>query len=99
MRSYPATVQAPQPLIPGKLWYAVYARAQHQKQVATQLARQEVECFLPLYESVRRWKDRRVILNLPLFPGYVFVRLELRDRTKVLQTRSEERRVGKECRL
>ena len=80
------TAQAPQPLLPGKLWYAVYTRAQHQKRVATQLEGRALECFLPLYESVRRWKDRRVILNLPLFPGYVFVRLELRDRTKVLQT-------------
>lgn len=86
MRSYPATVQAPQPLPPGKLWYAVYTRAQHEKQVATQLAQQAVECFLPLYESVRRWKDRRVVLNLPLFPSYVFVHLDLPDRLKVLQT-------------
>ena len=86
MRSYPATLSAAQPLLPGKLWYAVYTRAQHQKQVATQLARQAVECFLPLYESVRRWKDRRVIVSLPLFPGYVFVRLERSDRIKVLQT-------------
>jgi transcription antitermination factor NusG len=45
-----------------------------------------VECFLPLYDSVRRWKDRRVVLNLPLFPSYVFVHLNLSDRLKVLQT-------------
>ena len=86
MRSDPATVQAAQPLPPGRLWYAVYTRAHRQKQVATQLARQAVECFLPLYESARRWKDRRVIVSLPLFPGYVFVRLERSDRIKVLQT-------------
>jgi transcription antitermination factor NusG len=54
--------------------------------VATQLERQALECFLPLYESVRRWKDRRVVLNLPLFPSYVFVHLELSDRLRVLHT-------------
>ena len=43
-----------------------------------------MESFLPLYESMRYWKDRRVRLQLPLFPGYVFVRLALRDRLQVL---------------
>ena len=85
MLSHPTSAQAP-PLPPGKLWYAVYTRAQHEKQVATQLTGQPLECFLPLYESLRRWKDRRVVLSLPLFPSYVFVHLDLLDRRKVLQT-------------
>jgi transcription antitermination factor NusG len=44
-----------------------------------------MECFLPVYKSVRRWKDRRKVLELPLFPGYVFVRLALRERLRVLE--------------
>lgn len=43
---------------------------------------------------MRRWKDRRVRLQLPLFPGYVFVRLALRDHLKVLQVPSVVRLVG-----
>src|ERR1700686_1213577 len=66
-------------------WYAAYTCANHEKGVAQQLERRSVECFLPLYESVRRWKDRRVRLQMPLFPGYVFVRLALRDRLRLLQ--------------
>jgi transcription antitermination factor NusG len=66
-------------------WYAAYTCAQHEKRVAEQLTRRSVEHFLPLYETFRRWKDRRVRLELPLFPGYVFVRLALRDRLQVLQ--------------
>lgn len=66
-------------------WYAAYTSANHEKRVAEQLQRRSVENFLPLYESVRRWKDRRVRLKLPLFPGYVFVHMALRDRLKVLQ--------------
>ena len=68
-------------------WYAAYTRANHEKRVAEQLERRSTECFLPLYESVRRWKDRRVRLHLPLFPGYVFVRLALRDRLRVQNSR------------
>lgn len=82
----PETAPVEQPPLPGKLWYAIYTRAQHQKQVATQLEGRAVECFLPLYQSVRRWKDRRVVLNLPLFPSYVFVHLGLAERRRVLQT-------------
>jgi transcription antitermination factor NusG len=75
-------------------WYAAYTCAQHEKRVAAELGMREVEHFLPLYSSVRRWKDRRVTLDLPLFPGYVFVRLALRDRLRVVQIPSVVRLVG-----
>jgi transcription antitermination factor NusG len=75
-------------------WYAGYTCANHEKRVAAELAAREVEHFLPMYSSVRRWKDRRVTLELPLFPGYVFVRLALRDRMRVVQIPSVVRLVG-----
>jgi transcription antitermination factor NusG len=75
-------------------WYAAYTCANHEKRVTEQLKRRSVDCFLPLYESVRRWKDRRVRLQLPLFPGYVFVWLALRDRLQVLDIPSVVRLVG-----
>jgi transcription antitermination factor NusG len=75
-------------------WYALYTCANHEKQVAAQLDMRAVEHFLPLYSSVRRWKDRRVTLELPLFPGYVFTRLALRDRLRVLEIPSVVRLVG-----
>jgi transcription antitermination factor NusG len=75
-------------------WYAAYTCANHEKRVAQQLAEREVEHFLPLYASVRRWKDRRVQLELPLFPSYVFVRLALCDRLRVLQIPRVVRLVG-----
>ena len=77
-----------------RLWYAAYTCANHEKCVAQQLSVRSVEHFLPLYQSVRRWKDRRVQLELPLFPGYVFVRLALRDRLQVLEIPSVTRLVG-----
>src|SRR5580704_136550 len=75
-------------------WYAAYTSANHEKKVSVELGCRSVESFLPLYSSVRRWKDRRVQLQLPLFPGYVFVRLALRDRLRVVQIPSVVRLVG-----
>ena len=66
-------------------WYALYTCARHEKRVAEQIERRQVSCYLPLYRSVRRWKDRRKVLELALFPGYVFVRMSLSNKLKVLE--------------
>jgi len=66
-------------------WYAAYTCTNHERRVAQQLAERQVENFLPLYRSVRRWKDRRKELQLALFPGYVFVRMDVANRLRVLQ--------------
>lgn len=75
-------------------WYAAYTCANHEKRVAYQLKARSVEHFLPLYESTRQWKDRRVKLEMPLFPGYVFVRLALQNRLPVLQIPGLAKLVG-----
>src|SRR5271163_2988659 len=75
-------------------WYALYTCPRHEKRVAEQIKQRRISCFLPLYRSVRRWKDRRKELELALFPGYVFVRLALQDRLKVLQLPSVVRFVS-----
>jgi transcription antitermination factor NusG len=65
-------------------WYAAYTNARHEKRVTEYLGGRSVECYLPLYKSVRRWQDRRKEVELPLFPGYVFVRIAYRSRLQVL---------------
>lgn len=75
-------------------WYAIYTCARHEKSVSQQLERKCVEHFLPLYEAVHRWKDRRVRVQLPLFPGYLFVRIAPCQRLKVLEVPSVVRMVG-----
>jgi transcription antitermination factor NusG len=75
-------------------WYAAYTRANREKKVTEQFEARSVEHFLPLYQSMRRWKDRSVQLLLPLFPGYVFVRLALYGRLQVLQIPGIVRLVG-----
>lgn len=75
-------------------WYATYVCSRHEKQVLSQLQERRVNCFLPVYRSVRRWKDRRKELELVLFPGYVFVHIDLKDRLRVLQLPSVVRFVS-----
>src|SRR6267378_8591022 len=77
-----------------KKWYAAYTSANHEKRVAEQFVARDVEHFLPVYDSVRRWKDRRVTLQMPLFPGYVFVCMALRDRLQVQQVPGVAHLVG-----
>lgn len=75
-------------------WYAVYTSANHERRVAQQLEVRGVDYFLPQYESVRKWKDRKVSLQRPLFPGYLFVHLALRNRLPILQVPGVARFVG-----
>jgi transcription antitermination factor NusG len=67
-------------------WWAVYTKHQHEKSVAEMLSGKGFEVFLPLHESMRRWKDRQKLLSLPLFPCYVFVRGLLSRRLQVVTT-------------
>jgi transcription antitermination factor NusG len=67
-------------------WFALYTTSRHEKKVAEHLGQREIEHFLPLYRSKRKWKDgSRVTLDLPLFTGYLFVRIEGGRRGKVLE--------------
>jgi len=66
---------APQICSAGQLeWNAIYTRHQHEKAVAESLSGNGFEVFLPTYNTIRQWKDRKKQLTLPLFPCYVFVR-------------------------
>jgi transcription termination/antitermination protein NusG len=75
-------------------WYAAYTRARHEKRVAQQLQGKFVETLLPVYETVHHWRNGRARVVLPLFPGYVFVRIPLKDRMKVLEVPSVVHLVG-----
>jgi transcription antitermination factor NusG len=75
-------------------WYVAYTAVNQEKKVAAQLCQREISHFLPLYSSMRHWKDRKVLLQLPLFPGYLFVNIPLRDRVGVLAVPGVVRLVG-----
>lgn len=97
MRLQPETIHAPCPsdsvlgtlLPPSEVrWYAAYVVTRHEKVVAQQFLRRGLETFLPLYRATRRWKNRRALVELPLFPGYLFLRISLGDRMRALEVPS-----------
>jgi transcription antitermination factor NusG len=68
-------------------WFAAYTLTHHERRVLHHLIDRRVEAFLPCYETSRKWKKRlAIIVNLPLFPNYVFVRIGRQQRTAVLGT-------------
>ena len=69
-----------------KDWYALYTRHQHEKTVARSLEQKGFEVFLPLYQAVHQWKDRRKELFLPLLPCYVFFHGNTDRRLEILNT-------------
>jgi transcription antitermination factor NusG len=71
---------------PASNWYALYTRHQHEKVVAQILTRRGFEILLPLYKSVRRWKDRTKVLSVPLFSCYIFLKGGLERRWDILNT-------------
>jgi transcription termination/antitermination protein NusG len=69
-------------------WYAIQTRSRHEKRVAEDLREKAVKTFLPLRRAERQWSDRRKMVEIPLFAGYVFVQIEpeAQARVPVLQT-------------
>jgi len=66
-------------------WFAVYTTPRHEKHVSEILAERQIEAFLPLYRANRQWKKSSpVVLDLPLFPSYVFVRIARHARSAIL---------------
>jgi transcription antitermination factor NusG len=63
-------------LIGGQMldWHVVYTRHQHEKTVNRLLEGKGIETLLPLRSTVSQWKDRSKLIELPLFPCYVFFR-------------------------
>ena len=58
-------------------WYAVSTRSRQEKVAASMLESFGIENFLPLAMERRQWSDRKQVVNLPLFPGYLFVRIPM----------------------
>jgi len=74
-------------MAPSPHWYAVHTRSRHEKAIAARLDSQETETFLPLHRSRRTWKNGiHAEVDAPLFPCYLFARIGVHDRLRLLQT-------------
>src|SRR5690348_7529424 len=58
-------------------WYAVQTRPRHEKKVCAEMQQKHIESYLPLLTQTHYWTDRRKLVEVPLFPGYVFLRASL----------------------
>lgn len=56
-------------------WYALYVNARHEKMVGNKLTEKGIETYLPLRKTMNQWSDRKKLVESPLLPGYIFVRL------------------------
>jgi transcription antitermination factor NusG len=93
----PVLPMSTRPDVPDDLrrWYAVFTVPQHEKSVVRHLDTREIESFLPTFETTREWKNRqRMKLIQPLFPTYLFVRIEPRQRARVVQSPGVIRIIG-----
>jgi len=71
---------------PERNWYALYTASNQEKRVEEHLRTKGVEAFLPLYTVTRRWKNRTTRkIELPLFTGYVFAKIAVTERVRVLE--------------
>ena len=67
-------------------WFAVYTTSCHEKRVAEHCQVRDIESFLPTYPRIRRWKNGCTVhIESPLFPGYVFVRVNQTHKVRVLE--------------
>jgi transcription antitermination factor NusG len=76
-------------------WYAVYVRSRHEKSVYSALLDKGIDASLPMMTVVRKWSDRKKKMQIPLFRGYVFVKIDVNiDNLNVLQTAGVVKFIG-----
>ena len=67
-------------------WFAVFTRTHHEKRVAEYYTEREIEHLLPISRVQRQWSHyRKVTIDMPLFPNYIFVHISRRERTRAME--------------
>ena len=70
-----------------KSWYAIYVNSRNEKCVYNELKRKNIKSSLPLTSVIRQWSDRKKKVEMPLFRGYVFVKIDInKDKLNILKT-------------
>jgi transcription antitermination factor NusG len=82
----PRSVPAAQSDVVLAPWFALRVKPNYEKPVSVALRGKGFEEFLPLFRSRRQWSDRVKVMDLPLFPGYLFCRLNLEERMPLITT-------------
>lgn len=77
-------------------WYVLHTKSRYEKIVAEGLMKKSLEAFLPRITVKSKRKDRKVMLRVPLFPGYVFVKTDLKpnEHLEIVKTVGAVRLIG-----
>ena len=75
-------------------WFALQTKPKNERKVEQLLRQKGYDCFAPTYRLKRRWSDRTVEIDFPLFPGYVFCRFSPSVLGKAISTQGVVRIVG-----
>jgi transcription antitermination factor NusG len=70
-------------------WYAVRTRSKCENKVSSMLTEKGVENYLPAFPEVHQWKDRKKVVHLPVFPGYLFTRMQDSRESRLTVLRTE----------
>jgi transcriptional antiterminator NusG len=57
-------------------WYALYVKSRHEFFIYSELVKKGMDVFLPSIKKLRQWQDRKKLVEFPIFPGYLFVKLQ-----------------------
>jgi len=69
-------------------WYVVYTRSQHEKRLNEAVSKLNIETYLPITKTLRIWSDRKKVIEMPLFPNYLFVRASCKEYVKIIEHHS-----------
>lgn len=65
-------------------WHAVYTKPRHEKKALERLSINGFEVFCPMINTVKKWSDRKKKVSIPLIPSNIFIKVDEKNRTKVL---------------
>jgi transcription antitermination factor NusG len=68
-------------------WYALYVNSRAEKKVMDILLHKNIEAYVPIVKIMKQWSDRKKLVEIPLFNGYVFVNILNSQKDEVLQTK------------
>ncbi|MBW0433174.1 UpxY family transcription antiterminator [Leptospira yasudae] len=67
-------------------WYVLYTNPRAEKKLKRLFQERKIECFLPLLSKKKKWSDRWKVVEEPMYPSYIFVKISFyQDKVKVLQ--------------
>jgi transcription elongation factor/antiterminator RfaH len=79
-----------------RLWYVMHTKSRHEKVVNDQLLKKSIEAYLPIVTVRSKRRDRKAMIRVPLFPGYLFVKTDLHPSShlEVVKTAGAVRLIG-----